>query len=393
MLRKESGIIIEMNKNMHEGSYSTLTSCYLPLMGEQAYIFYHTILSLKRQNFTLTNHLLLQRISNLSYDAMEEARKKLEEFLLLRTYYNEKEDKYMYVLDKPMKASRFLSHEVFGRLFIDKMGEDAFAFYKQQLTRKRLNKNGFEEISATMQDTLKNNWNPEKEKDFQDIKETAQSLRFENLQIIFDEKVFLSGLSDMVFPKKERTTQNLRMIAEIATIYGINEKMMKRLIGRGMDVSSNRFDAMRLKNACMNSKAKYVSDNKDPYKLPTRRYLEYKQNGVTLSNADLRLVEKLLVEYSLPSEVANVLLETVMMITKSNEVNGTLVERKAAGWARLKIDTLEKAKQQQKLELEKKMNTSAKASIVQEWKKEEDTMSEEERAALLEEMEKWGEIK
>lgn len=390
MLRKESAIVIEMNKNMHDGSYATLTSCYLPLMGEKAYILYLTLLSLKRQNFALTNHLLVHKISNLSYEAMESARKKLEEFLLLRTYYNASEDKYLYVLDKPMKAPRFLSHEVFGRLFIDKMGKDAFAFYKQQLNRKRVNKTGFEEVSATMQDTLKNNWNPDKEKDFQDIKETAQSLRFENLQIIFDEKIFLSGLSEMVFPKKERTTQNLRMIAEIATIYGINEKMMRRLIGRGMDVSTQKFDATRLRNACMSSKAKYVSDNKDPYKLPTRRYLEYKQNGVALSNADLRLVEKLLIEYALPSEVANVLLETCMLITKSNEINGTLVDRKAAGWMRLKIDTLEKAKAQQKVELTKKGSDTNKATIVQEWKSD-DTMSEEERMKLIEEMEKWGE--
>ena len=84
------------------------------------------------------------------------------------------------------------------------------------------------------------------------------------------------------------------------------------------------------------------------------------------------------------------LLETCMLITKSNEINGTLVDRKAAGWMRLKIDTLEKAKAQQKVELTKKGSDTNKATIVQEWKND-DTMSEEERMKLIEEMEKWGE--
>lgn len=391
MLKKESSIMIEMNREMNDELYSTLVSCYLPLMGENAYIFYMSLLSMKKQNFILTNHLLLQRITNLSYEAMEKARIRCEEFLLLRTYYKKDEDQYLYVLEKPLKATRFLSHEVFGRMFINKMGQDAYTFYKQQLNKKRLNKNGFEEISSTLKDTLRNNWDHEREMQFQEVKETAEQIRYESMNIIFDEKVFLNGLSEMIFPKKERTTQNLRMIAETATIYGINEKMMKRLIARGIDVASQKFDVQRLRTACMNSKAKYVSDNKDPYKLPPRRFLEYKQSGAPLTQADVRLIEKLLCDYKLQPEVVNILLETCINKDKNKAIVETRVLRMASGWQRLKIDTLEKAKTQQKLEMETKPVSNVKTGIVQEWKKEEDNMSEEERNALMEEMAKWGE--
>ena len=185
MLKQESALIIEMNREMNDELYSTLVSCYLPLMGENAYVFYMTLLSMKKQNFVLTNHLLLHRISKLSYEAMEKARMRCEEFLLLRTYYKKEEDVYMYILEKPLKATRFLSHEVFGRLFINEMGQDAYTFYKQQLNKKRVSKNGFEEISCTLKDTLKNNWDVDREEQFQEMKECVDALRFESMNVLF----------------------------------------------------------------------------------------------------------------------------------------------------------------------------------------------------------------
>ena len=392
MIKKESGIILEMSKELNEGAYATLTTCYLPLMGEKAYIFYMTLLSIKKQNFTLNNHLLIHKITNLSYEAMDAARKKCEEFLLLKTYYKEENDTYLYVIESPLKATRFLSHEVFGRLFINKMGQEASTFYKQQLNHKRMPKTGYKEISSTLADTLRNNWNPEEEKQFQDVKDSMNEIRYEHMNIIFDESLFLEGLSEMVLPKKERTSVNLRLIAETATIYGINEKMMKRLVARGMDVTTKKFDIKRLRNACMNSKAKYVSDTKDPYKLPSRRFLEYKQNGVPLNSADMRLVEKLLVEYGLQSEVVNVLLETCINKDKNKAIVASRVERMASGWQRLKIDTFEKAKAQQKIEMETKPVINTKQTIVQEWKKEEQKeFSEEEFNKALELLDSIGE--
>lgn len=384
MLKQGSKIKIEMNKDMNETLYSTLSLYYLPLMGESAYLFYTTLLSIKKADFHIKNHLLVQKISGLSFNLMEKARKTCEEFLLVRTYYNKEEDLYLYVLDAPMKASRFLSHEVFGRLFIHKMGQDAFTFYKNHIKEQRLDKKAFEEISATMQDTLKNNWDINQEETFQEIKEQNEEIHYESMHIIFDDKLFLSGLSDLIFPKKERNTKNVRIISEIATIYGINEKMMKSLIGRGVDPATKKFDAERLKKACLSSKAKYVMDNKDPYKLPPRRFLEQKQNGALLSRSDVLLVEKLLCDYNLQPEVVNVLLETCIQKDKNHAIVASRIERMAGGWLRLNIDTLEKAKAQQKVEMDTNPMSQRKQSIVQEWNyDEEEALSDAERAELI----------
>lgn len=387
MLKKDSLIRIELNKDMSPHLYSSLNLLYLPLMGEQAYLFYTTLMAVKLNDLQIKNHILIQKLSGLSTGAIEKARKKCEEFLLLRTYYNENEDVYLYVLDVPMKVTKFLGHEVFGRLLLDKMGEDVVSFYRTQMVKKRASRSAYKEISATMQDTLQNNWDYHKEKSFQNVKEEMEAISYGFLNVIFDEKMFLNGLSDLVFPMKERTKKNLRTISEIATIYGINEKMMKTLIGKGIDLPEEKFNAQKLKNVCMRTKAKYASDNSDPFQLPPRRYLEYKQDGVPIGQADLKLIEKLIGEYRLQPIVVNVLLETGLMKDKDNpRIVGTDIERMAGSWLRLKIDTFEKAKEQQKKELNKvnmRLN-KAQGTIVQEWTHEEEQeMSDEQLNEIL----------
>ena len=396
MIKKESNVIIELHKDMSPHLYSSLNLLYLPLLGEQAYLFYTTLLAIKLNELSISNHQLMLRLCKMSDGAMEKARKKCEEFLLLRTYYNEEKDTYLYVLDVPMKISRFLSHEVFGKLFLNAMGKDTVAFYKSNFVNKRTNKSGYQEISATMQDTLSHNWDMEREKTFQSVKEEMEEVGYRFLNVIFDEKIFLNGLSELVFPLRERTKKNIRTIAEIATIYGINEKMMRTLIGKGMDLPEGKFNAEKLKKACMKTKAKYVNDNPDPYQLPPKRYLEYKQNGATIGMADQKLIEKLIGEYRLQPEVINVLLETGLLKDKENpRIVGTDIERMAGSWVRLKIDTLEAAKKQQQKELNPvtryQSHRNVQQGIVQNWEKEEEKeMSQEERAALLAEIKSLG---
>ncbi len=387
MLKKDSHIQIELYKDMNAQQYASLSMLYLPLIKEQAYLFYTTLVALKRSQLPITNHLLLQKTCGLSFEAMEKARKRCEEFLLLRTFYNEKEDTYLYLLDVPMKAAQFLSHEVFGRLFTQVVGEDVLRFYKQNLVVKRKSRSNYEEISATMQDTLQHHWDDEKEKAFQNVKEEIEEISYGFLNVIFDEKLFLSDLNDMVFPKSERTKKNLRTIAEIATIYGINESMMKTLIARGMNLPEKKFNAQKLKNVCMKTKAKYALNEKDPLTMPPTRFLEYKQDGVAIAKADQILIEKLISEYRLQPEVINVLLETGLLKDKDNpRIIGTDIERMAGSWLRLKIDTIEKAKKQQAIELDsvnRRGNKVKQATIVQEWQTQEDQISEEQKAEMI----------
>lgn len=383
MLKPSDQLQLELRKDMNESAYASLSLMYLPLMGEKAYVLYTTLLSLAQRNICLENHELLMKNTQMSIEGIEKARRRLEEFLLLRSFYNEEKNTYLYVLDIPMKGSSFLSHEVFGRLFLHKMGNEVLTFYKQQLKNKKESRSGYNEVSSTMKDLLKNDWDISKEETFQEAKEEIKEMDYDFLHIIFDEKAFLSGLSLYIFPKAERTTKNLRSIAQIATIYGINEQMMKILIKKAMVLPQNTFDANKLKDACMKTKAKYVSENKDPYKLPPRRFLEKKQNGVALNQSDVMLIEKLICEYRLQPEVVNVLLETNLE-KYDQKIVGATIERMAGSWLRLKIDTFEKAQEQKQRELQATYKGKNKAQgIVQEWTEEEE-VNEADRLAMIE---------
>jgi replication initiation and membrane attachment protein len=57
-----------------------------------------------------------------------------------------------------------------------------------------------------------------------------------------------------------------------------------------------------------------------------------------------RLIEKLVTEYKLPAEVVNVLIEFSLERT-NQRLNASFVEKVAASWMRLKIDSKEKALQ------------------------------------------------
>lgn len=383
MLKQEDKLLLEMNKEISADIYSTLQLFYYPLMGVNACLFYTTILSFISKKIPVTNHVLLAKTCGMSMEAMKKARSVCEEFLLMRTFYHKENATYLYVMDVPLTPNRFLAHEVFGRLFLNKMGEEVVTTYKKQIAIKKGSRAGYQELSSTMNDLLKNNWDSSQEKAFQDVKEEMSQMNYDYLHIIFDEKIFLSGLSELIFPKKERTKKNMRQIAEIATIYGINETMMKSLISKGIRLPENKFDVKKLKDACFKTKAKYVSDNKDPYKLPPRRYLEYKQNGVSLNKADLLLIEKMICEYRLQPEVINILIETCLL-KYDQKIVGTTLERMAASWMRLNVDTLEKAKAQQQKELNVSLKKNSGTTIVQHWDYEEEEMSEEKRASLIE---------
>ena len=76
--------------------------------------------------------------------------------------------------------------------------------------------------------------------------------------------------------------------------------------------------------------------------LPT---LQWKQNGMPVSVPDKLLLEKVMVDYKLPNEVINVLIDYALRAT-DQKFNRSFVEKVASSWARLQIDTKEKAQEQ-----------------------------------------------
>ena len=72
------------------------------------------------------------------------------------------------------------------------------------------------------------------------------------------------------------------------------------------------------------------------------KFLQNKQQGAPVANADRKVIEKLIKNYSFSNEVMNVLIEYCLNQTQQ-KFSKAYVEKVAASWIRLQVDSKEKA--------------------------------------------------
>ena len=189
----------------------------------------------------------------------------------------------------------------------------------------------------------------------------------------------------------------MRFIAEMATIHGVKEEDMRKLVAQSMNLKRNVLDHEVLKKKVRNAKTSYEVKETNVYLLPPVRFLQQKQHGIEVTNSDKRLIEVLMKEYKLQPDVVNVLLEYVLEKT-NQRLTKSYVEKVAGMWIRLQIDTHEKALQLIEDEKNKQQSVSVKKIIeLPDWfhqsneKEEDDTIEDEnnfDKEAFLEKLNK-----
>jgi len=385
VLHREDRLKIELKSILTWEHHHVLQLLYAPLIGRDALLLYDLLADLSAMPQKVKNHLLLQKISGLSMEALETSRTILEQFLLVRTYYDGIRNAYLYELYLPKEGSQFLTHDVFGRLYLQKMGKQVYEYMKRCFAVDPSDMDAYQDISAHI-NALFTNWDDTKEQMFSELRPTLVKSQ---PQFNFD--LFLNGLSLMILPLNERTKENLDFIAEKADIYGIDEKEMQKLVGRSINIRENKLDHARLVQNLQNHRKAFIRKTEDPYALAPIRFLQEKQHGIAVSKADQHLIDAVLNEtYHLQPQVINVLIEYVLERCHQS-LSRSYVEKVAATWVRLGIDTKEKA-----LEVVRKENENTKPKQKQkslpQWYLQQDDNSEEKETiddeALMEELRK-----
>ncbi len=396
MLSSEDKLKIESMSELTPSLAASFMMLYQPLIGKDAAILYQVLLSIYTRKANIRNHLLIQKLCGMSMERVEKNRHILEQFLLLKTYYQGSKNMYIYQLFMPMEGSAFLRHEVFGRLYMREMGNQIYEFNKLCFTTDYTQKEEYEEITVPFENILKSTWEEEQEEQFNILKPDGASLQESTIPLAFNFDRFLSGFSPLVFPRSERTEKNLRFIAEMATIHGIKEEDMRKLVAQSMNLKRNILDHEILKKKARNAKTSYEVKETNAYLLPPVRFLQQKQHGIEVTNSDKRLIEVLMKEYKLQADVVNVLLEYVLEKT-NQRLTKAYVEKVAGMWIRLQIDSHEKALQLIEDEKNKPKSVSSKKVIeLPEWfqheEKPKDEVSERrknfDQKAFLEKMRK-----
>lgn len=342
-IKGKDGYKIEMNHALSFAQIKALMVCYQACIGPTAAALYLTLVSEAENQRSFDLHQRLCALMGIDIVAFELARVKCEEVNLIATWHQKQEsrDNYLYVLNPPLTCEQFLAHDVLGRRYMQIVGAKMAEATQIKAVRPMLEKNGFTNISKRFNPSVLETWNHDDEVKFTKVKPAYTVKKAMDPHIDFDYDAFLQESTNLSFPIEARTHEALQVIGELATIYGISPDRMRILVGHSVNNSTNVLDIQKLKRLASYEKPK-EKKSRNPYDVSPVYFLQNRQGGIPVTQADARLLEMLISELKMRHEVVNVLIESVLN-QNENRLSSSYVQKVAATWVRNKIDTVEKA--------------------------------------------------
>ena len=301
---------------------------YGPLMGKSSICLYEFLGSIQNSVELEDVYLLL----NINASQFDKARNYLEQYHLIETYVHE--DDMLILLYAPLLPDKFLCHDTYSRLYLASVGSKCFDKIKTMLQKDKAVSSSYTKVESPLDVSILDSWNESKEIAYEKVKPTIKQ------KYDFDFATLFKGM-DRVFPVRYRTNENLDRIAQMAQIYGIDAKDMRRYVQRSINPSTHVFDLDKLKEMVMRNR-KVMEVSKDPYKMSPVKFLQNKQNGIPVVKSDQALIERLCKEFQFPIEVVNTLIEYTLQQT-NQQFSRNYVEKVAASWVRLGVDSRKKA--------------------------------------------------
>lgn len=301
---------------------------YGPLMGKSSICLYEFLGSIQNSVELEDVYLLL----NINASQFDKARNYLEQYHLIETYVHE--DDMLILLYAPLLPDKFLCHDTYSRLYLVSVGSKCFDKIKAMLHKDKTISSVYTKVESPLDVSILDSWNESKEIAYEKVKPTIKQ------KYDFDFATLFKGM-DRVFPVRYRTNENLDRIAQMAQIYGIDAKDMRRYVQRSINPSTHVFDLDKLKEMVMRNR-KVMETSKDPYQMPPVKFLQNKQNGIPVVKSDQALIERLCTQFQLSVEVVNTLIEYTLQQTHQ-QFSRNYVEKVAASWVRLGVDSRKKA--------------------------------------------------
>ncbi len=345
-----------------------IISLYEPIIGPIAVSLYLTFwadldkLELMSKDFT---HHHLMTILKSKLTDIENARKSLEAVGLLKSYIkrNDNINEYLYELYSPLSASEFLNHPVLSILLLNNIGENEYNIILNNYKKHNFNKNDYEEITSSMNETFKSVNENVFEENIRNTKKLginiASSIDFELL-----ESTLPKGLvTSKTFNKKTKD-----LINQLAFIYNIDSVKMSEIIRLVIDeygiINKDKLRSATRKNYEYNNngslptivyrtqpeylkspsgdlsnrgKMIHVFENTKPYD-----FLKSRNKGIKPTSRDLKILEHIAVDFDLPPGVVNVLVDYALLVN-NGKINNAYMEAIASTWSRKGIKTVEDA--------------------------------------------------
>ncbi len=339
MMQLNSKDMFQITKDDYREDVNSLFSLYLPIIGNNAVSLYMLLISESNNQLINDNHDRLCILLNISIDELYNARVKLEEVMLLKTYFKEDINKYLYQVISPLSPNMFLQNEYLTNELLKAIGVEQYEITATKFLSGKISTIDYKDITSKNINGLSNNF--ENEIVFSKIKPNFDFKEINDDEIDFNYEYFVRNISSIVFPTEARNETNLKLIGKIATLYGLSEDTMIILVGRSCSYSRGTLDVSKLKTLASKQKPE-KTENEDPYLLAPLAFLQNKQHGVPVTSVDARLLDYLSLQLHMKHEVINVLIEYVLDINQ-NKLPRNYVEKIAGEWVRENINTKEKA--------------------------------------------------
>lgn len=336
----------------------TLSMLYQPIIGGAAVALY---LSLQQDHKKIDRQFTHEELINsigFSIDIIQDARSKLEAIGLLSTYYKTENDQtyYKYVLYAPKTPKDFFDDILFKGLLIEKIGEKKVQSLVRKYKEKKLDLNGFHEISASFKDVF----NPQLDNNSFIEGSNITGGYGRNIKDIskgFDASRFLEILeSNYHISNKYFYKKDIKKLSEISMLYGIEESVLAEFTAQCyLPNEKEKIDYEALKELCIKDKNYQIlrSGNKtgtiafDTSSKLSRKielmstysaldYLKLKQKNGVPSPSDIKLITDLFEEYGLNSGVINALIDYCLE-RNNNILSRSYVTKIAASIARENI--------------------------------------------------------
>lgn len=376
-----------------------LTLLYQPIIGPQAVSLFTTLntLALKKQEQSLTHHLLLQLL-NTNIEEFLEWRYKLEAVGLVSVYITEESHHITYVLKRPMKARAFFSDGIINVFLNLKVGNVDYQALKQFFIEDAFKAEG-KNVSKPFNEVFDTTVLLRNSQTLQASPLPVSEMKREGVELekAFNEELLFALLKQFGLDDQILSDKLLDQINKIAFLYKLDESELARLIFDALDsdgfvnlevfrkqakqyfqflnkgkpievveVSQVNQETMISEANAASAKEKQLLIHLSQHPLS---FLKFKQHQKEPVPADRQLVEWLVVDQQMPSGVVNVLIDYVLNIS-DGRLPKQLVEKIAGEWQRKEIDNTEKAiaqvkstlKAKQKRENEKTMPAASKPS-------------------------------
>lgn len=341
---------------------------YEPLIKKDACGLYGLLSSLEAKHLKVDTLLVLFQGH---LNRFEKARRTLEQFDLLKSYYNQEKKMWLLQVQPCLSADHFFQHDTFSRFYLSECGSKHYDIVKRIFCDEN-EQPGFVDQSEKFDPSVFETWTNEKEESFLKLQPSVQEPAYD-----FDFETLFKG-ADRIFPMRYRTKENLTRIASLASVHGISPEDMRRYIQRSINPTTHVFDFEKLKRQVYANR-KIMDPVSNVYQLPPVQFLKQKQKQAPVANADKKLIEKMMMDYGFSNEVMNVLIEHCLEST-NQQFSRNYVEKVAANWVRLNINTKEKALAEIKVPSNKKKNK--KKQDLPDWY--QDTKEEKVKDDLLE---------